>query len=136
MSQIELERRTWSLNAIRMEERRKIGPRDILEIAAIVGLFLTVTLGAHGQTAVPGVQPVGSDPTQISVSHDRHADAVSLDNERALPTLGTESSEHGESPLSDFLTTPKRQPSLGDIARNWREGHGDPALRVVWYPYD
>lgn len=132
---IELERRTWSLNAIRMEERRKIGPRDILEVVAIVGMVLAITLSAHAQ-ASQGVQPLSGNPLTVSVDHPRTADAVTLDSGHALPILGTESAERGESPLSDFLTTPKRQPSLGDIARNWREGRGDPALRVVWYPYD
>jgi hypothetical protein len=114
-----------------MHERRSIGPRDLLEALAIVGLLLAVTLGAHGQS----VQPL-SNPPAISISHDRTATAVSLNSERELPDLGTESVASGEQPVIDYAPSPKTFVSLGQVAKDWREGRGNPNLVARWMPWD
>lgn len=114
----------------------QIRMQDLLEVTAIAALFVAIALPAHGQ-ASQGVQPLNGNPLSISVSHDRTATPTAMGSEHSLlDSVDGPRVEHGEQPLLDFAPTRPRFVPLGDIARAWRAGHGDPKLRIVWMPCD
>jgi hypothetical protein len=128
--------RTARVRLPREPMERKFSALDILEIGAILFVFAALTLSARGQ-ASQGVQPLNGNPLSISVSHDRTATPTAMGSEHSLlDSVDGPRVEHGERPLSDFAPTRPRFVPLGDIARAWRAGHGDPKLRIVWMPCD
>jgi hypothetical protein len=76
-------------------------------------VLLAVALSAHAQTQAPTTNTV------IIPDHPLHATQQDLAPAQNVLTGGV-TVAHGERPLSDFRTEPKRELPLGDVARYYR----------------
>ena len=89
--------------------------------------MLFATSLAWGQSVAPATQ----NNLQMQ-GHPEHTAQVELNTGTSLLT-GGETSASGTLPLSDFASAPEPQPSLGTIAKEYREGHAKqrPLIRVI-----
>jgi len=83
---------------------------------------------ALGQSVTSATQ----NPVQIA-DHPQHAAQHALGNEQSLLPSGTITYAQGEQPISDFCKEPEPTVSLGQIARELREGRliSRPIIRVI-----
>jgi hypothetical protein len=91
----------------------------------LIAVLFALSIPMLGQTAP--VQSAQPQPLQMQ-DHPQHA------TEKSLQTDGSTVTASGTLPLSDFCTAPDEpQPSLGEIARDYRNGHAvpRPIIRVI-----
>ena len=100
-------------------------------LASLIALLFLCYL-SHAQTG-GSISP----PTMVSSyamsGHPAQATPHALGDEQSLLPTGGVTSAHGERPLSDFYTHPEPTVSLGQIAREYREGREvhRPISRVI-----
>jgi hypothetical protein len=96
----------------------------------IVLLFLCYL--SHAQTGGSISPPTMVNSFAMS-GHPEHAAPHALGDEQSLLPSGGETSAQGERPLSDFYTHSEPTVSLGQIAREYREGREvhRPISRVI-----
>jgi hypothetical protein len=102
---------------------------DGFAVLVVIVVFACAML-SHAQIAGSYVQPV-TGPTYSVPDHPQHADQGTLRAEVSLLGSNGVTTAHGELPLSDFPSD-KREPSLGEVARAYRQEHAkaEKAVRV------
>lgn len=103
-----------------------------MKTLASVIMFLFLCYLSQAQTAGSAAPPIMAN-TFVIVEHPERATQHSLGNEQSLLLSGGETSAQGERPLSDFGTAPEPTVSLGQVAREYREGREvhRPISRVI-----
>ena len=100
-------------------------------LASLIALLFLCTL-SHAQ-AGGSISP----PTMVSSyamsGHPEHAAQHALGDEQSL-LQGGESSAHGELPMSDFSTEQEPTVSLGQVAREYREGKAVKRSKITVIP--
>ena len=93
----------------------------------LIALLFATSL-AWGQS----VSPATTNNVQMA-EHPQHATQHSLGTEQSLLPSNSVTSATGVLPLSDFPATPQPYVSLGQIAKEYREGHAvqRPLIRVI-----
>ena len=101
-------------------------------VAEVLALLFILSLSAFGQAAGSTASPSMTNPYAMT-GHPEHATQHALSIEQSLLPSGGETSAQGERPLSDFCTTPEPPVSLGQIAREYRNGTAvqRPIIRVI-----
>lgn len=90
-------------------------------LIAFLAILSTAAFGQYGGLAGTTVQPV-TGPTYSVPDHPAHASQGDLRPETSLLGNNNVTTAHGERPLYEFGTL-KVEPSLGDVARAYRELH-------------
>ena len=100
-------------------------------LASLIALLFLCTL-SHAQVGGALAPPPMSNPYPMN-GNPEHAAQHTLGEEQSLLPSNGVTSAHGERPLSDFYTHPEPTVSLGQIAREYREGREvhRPISRVI-----
>ena len=93
----------------------------------LIALLFATSL-AWGQSVAPATQ----NAIQMN-GNPQHASQHSLGTEQSLLPSNSVTSAAGVLPLSDFSATPEPYVSLGQVAKEYREGHAvqRPLIRVI-----
>ena len=101
-------------------------------LASLIALLFLCTL-SHAQ-AGGSISP----PTMVSSyamsGHPEHAAPHALGDEQSLLPSSGETSAQGERPLSDFYTEQEPTVSLGQVAREYREGRAVKRSKITVIP--
>jgi hypothetical protein len=100
-------------------------------LASLITLLFLCTL-SHAQVGGSLAPPPMSNPYPMN-GNPEHAAQHTLGEEQSLLPSNGVTSAHGERPLSDFYTHSEPTVSLGQIAREYREGREvhRPISRVI-----
>ena len=101
-------------------------------LASVIALLFLCTL-SHAQAA-GATQPSAMVSPYSYSGHPAQAVQHALGDEQSLLPTGGVTSAHGERPLSDFDNEQEPTVSLGQVAREYREGHPVKRSKITVVP--